>query len=155
MLSLVLTTMSIALLSVTVLASINYLDPGAQFAADLAERMERGVLAFQRGYDDYVASQGGSPSTLAELTPEYAFTPVAPQGTSWGYGSALGGDYACLSGTVTRAAYRALENLESRFSAQRYFIDSACPATADNPPGAEAAGTEGVAVTYWLSPYSP
>lgn len=155
MFQLILVLISIALVSVTTITGINYLNPAAQQAQTIARRLEADFHDLKKGYLAYVAANEAKPQTMASLTPHYAFKPVAVGDTAWSYGAGGAGGqgrYFCLSGTFAPAPVGAILRLKKVFSPQAYFINSACGATANATPAADATTFTG-AVTLWVAPY--
>lgn len=155
MFQLILVLLSIALVSVTAIVSINYLNPVPRQAQAIARRLEAGLNDLKHGYNAYLNAHGSKPVSMANITPHYAFIPAAVGDTTWTYstGGAGGqGRYFCLSGTFAPAAIGAILRLQKVFSPQAYFISIACGATSNATPSADATSFTG-AVTLWVAPY--
>lgn len=139
MLQLVISLIAIALMGVTVTATVMSVNPVPIIAAREAGRLDDGFTALQSGYLTYTDTTHTQPGSLGDLAPAYVFLPPAPTGTTWSYGVVSGDTrYFCLSGTFTVAQLQALDMLRRDFSPQAYFVSSVCGG-ASAPTGSQAA----------------
>lgn len=148
MLNLILVIMSIALTASLAYASVTYLSPEDGVRQTDISYIESGLRGLQNGYSDYVAETGNTPTSLSQISPQYVFTPTAPKGLAWSYGSgaystSFNGTYFCLSGSAMSVEVQAAEDLESTFSPEQYFVNSSCGATSDATVGST------LAITFW------
>lgn len=151
--NLILTVLSIALMGVMLLMSVNYISPIAQVSAKLEPQLVNDLHSLESGYNAYVLNVGSNPAQLSDITPHYAFLPAAPVGTSWSFGTGGTngtGQYFCLSGTFNPALMRASKVIANSLSPQAYFISSNCGVTTNAIPAGNAPQA---AITYWVSAY--
>lgn len=153
MASMIYTVSSIALFALLLYSQVNYANPAARQAAEMADRLERGLVQLQQGFAAYEAAVGVVPNSIDEITPSYAFLPpTLGEGLAWTYGAGGAGNagrYFCLSGPMNVIQVEALKKLVYRVSPQAYFINQACGAEEHVIPVFNN-GTQPVAMTFWV-----
>jgi hypothetical protein len=152
--SLILTVVSISLFAASLLATVNYINPLKKVTGEQRDAIVSGLYELETGFDSYVTANASQPSTLADLTPEFVFTPPSiMQSATWTLSSGgSDGRYVCLSGTFNEVNLSAALMAQQKHSPQAYFIHSSCGVTSNAIP-ALSGGTATVAITYWLSTY--
>lgn len=155
MLNLVYAVISISLFALFLYAQTQYVSTNKQMVFDKTDRYESYFTDIKKGFDDYVAATGLTPSALTDFTPDYAFMPPTP-GTSmaWSFGSGGPGGkgrYICLSGQMNDLDLGALERLKTRLSAQAFFLDTQyCGVRVHTTTPVANGGLKPVAATLWL-----
>lgn len=149
---------------------ISNLNLGKNASDAAAANLQTSFAAIESAFLNYNSDKMQYPNTTtngltdATFVPGYLFAPQVPAGFDETYGhkgyllkgvtlAALNqnGYYICAkkpAGTATDPAMRALESLTKHLSSDKYFYNSACPATTNSAPGAGV-----MYATYWINRY--
>lgn len=157
---LILTVISIALVGLLGLASLNYLPWWGATAALTEDVAKSSFRRVEQAYDVYTRLHDGvAPAVLAQVdggfsehfTPILTHLPAALPGFTWSYGQAGGQDYFCMQGSgssLNPGVLKGLARVKAVFSPTQLFVDSSCGATADGTGALTGSGP--VAVTLFV-----
>lgn len=150
MFSVVVTVIAIALFAAVMFAGSNYVDFDKIEQNKQATLVRSGFTQLGAGFTAYQNIFHKSPSAMADIIPEYTFTPVdVVTGTSWSYDTTTN-KWFCLSGSISEVTYAAMKTFQNESSIDAVFINSACGASANMAnPGSYPAT---VAMTYKVRP---
>lgn len=177
MLNLLLTVMSIALIGMTTLISVNYINPALTMQKMEQMKLEKGFNSLQSSWDNYheankVSSWVCDTYTTTEgtyedcqkevidpaylpvsgwasnLTPSYGFLPPAIDGTAWAYGTNPDGWYFCAEGNITENQLKGVFRAQNSFGENQLLVSNTCGVTTGDT--FETAPISDVKITYWV-----
>lgn len=158
MASLIITIISIALLSVVVLAGLNYINVDSVRQIETRGDVRTGFIQLSAAFYNYRQLNRAVLPELnweATLTPEYGFMPNDITNGTWEYHSVIEGQNFCLTGSFSEIQFNALQSLKKRMSAQAYFISQNCSVTENFSEGTQPATPTvfpaTISATYWLT----
>lgn len=173
MFQLILVVLSIALVGMFSVATVNYLPGWTKEATDVDSLLRSGLGAVEQVYDVASRAQDGVPPSVtaqpdggfsAAFLPYLRITPPTPAGYTWSYGLHAvdtsqwsGLNYFCLSpaaGTSSAGAgkVRGVLRAKQMFSSDQLFLSSRCGDTVNEGTAAEQG--ENLHITFFVA-YTP